>query len=301
MVSFHHRNRWSKSRRNEALAGYLFLVPSIVGYLSFTLIPIVFSFGLSFFNWRVFGKAQFVGFNNYQNLVIDPLFWESLGNTLYYVGAYLFLGTTCSLILALLVNRTMRGIWFFKMVYFLPVVTSLVAVSLVWQWLYDIRYGFINVALIWIGLEPSKWLGGRNTAMPAIIIMSVWHQAGYGMLLFLAGLQGIPHQLYESARIDGANWWQQFRHITFPLLSPTTFFVLTVSTISSFQIFDQVYVLTQGGPANATLTIVYYLYQNAFSWLDFGYASSIAWSLFILVFGVTLVQWKLSKKWVFYK
>jgi multiple sugar transport system permease protein len=198
-------------------------------------------------------------------------------------------------------NNKLRGMVFFRSCFFLPVITSTVAISTVWYWMYNTDYGLIKLAIYqFFGVVGPNWLGSTQWAMPAIIIMSVWKGAGYNMVIFLAALQGVPQELYESARIDGASWWRQMRHITVPMVSPTTFFILIISIISSFQMFEQTYVMTKGGPAYSTLSLVFYTYQQAFDYFRMGYASALAWVLFIVIMLFSFIQMAFQKKWVHY-
>jgi multiple sugar transport system permease protein len=209
-------------------------------------------------------------------------------------------GTVISLILANILNQKIRGTTFYRTAYFLPVVSSSIAVALVWAWVFNPDFGLVNEILSTFGLPRLKWLASSTWALPAIVIVSVWRGLGPSTVIFLAGLQGIPEELYDAAKIDGANARQLFRHITIPMLSPTTFFVIVVSIIGSFQVFDLVFMMTQGGPGRATLVLVYYIYQHAFRWFGMGYAASIAFVLFIVIFVLTLIQLRLSGRWVHY-
>jgi len=286
--------------RKEAVAGYLFLLPALGGILVFILGPVVAAIALSFTKWDLLTPAKFIGLSNYQELIQDPMFRKVMLNTLIFTGASVPLSLILSLGLALALNQKIKGIVVFRTIYFLPVVSSMVAVSLVWRWLYNPNYGLLNYFLNLLHLPSVNWLFSTTWAMPAIILMSVWKGLGYNMVIFLAGLQGIPQMYYESAKIDGAGKFQAFKNITLPLLSPTTFFVLVISIISSFQVFDQIFVMTSGGPAHATEVIIYYIYHNAFQIFRMGYASALAFCLFIIIFALTLLQIRLSKRWVFY-
>ncbi len=297
------RTWWGRLRRSEAGVALLFLLPNLIGFLVFTARAVIEAFRLSFYRADLLTPEVWVGLNNYQRLLFsDDLFHKVLFNTAYYTLGSVPLAIIVGLLLAVLVNVPLRGITLFRTAYFMPVVSSVVAVSLLWQWLYNSDFGLINEALRALGLRnPPIWLSDPNWAMPALIIMSIWRQAGYNMVLFLAGLQGIPQHLYEAAEIDGANAWHRFWRITLPLLTPTTFFVLVISIIGSFQVFDQALILTNGGPANATNTVVMYIYQQGFQYFRMGYASAIAWILFIIIFALTVVQWQYQRKWVHYE
>jgi len=295
------RRRLSRLQRQEALWALVFLAPDLFGFLCFTLIPVVAALILSFTKWDLIVKPTFVGFANFQNALRDETFRKVVFNTVYYTLGTVPTGMVLSLVLALALNQKIRGLGFFRTVYYLPVVSSMVAVALVWRWLYNKDFGLINWALSLFGLQPLGWLTSTKWAMPAVIIMSIWKGLGYNMIIFLAGLQGIPQHLYEAAAVDGASAWRRFWAITLPLLSPTTFFVLVMSIISSFQVFSQVYMMTQGGPADATSTIVYYIFQNAFQYFKMGYASAQAWLLFAMIFVFTLIQFRMQQEWVHYE
>ncbi len=285
---------------SEIFWGYVFLAPTIIGLALFTAGPVIGVFSMSFTSWDMLSPPKWTGFANYVDLTRTPLFWKSLINTLYYTAGTVPIGVGLSLALAILLNRKLKGIIFFRTIYFLPVVSSMVAVGVIWSWLYNAQFGLINWILMKFGLSPVSWLSSTEWAMPAVIIMSIWKLLGFYAVLFLAGLQAIPNQYYEAARIDGANWWHNFRHITLPLLSPMTLFVLIMSFIYSFQVFEQTYILSYGGPANATLTTVYYLFLNAFSWFKMGYAAAVGFVLFIFIFLITMLQLRLQSRWVHY-
>lgn len=283
------------------LEPYLYLAPVLIGIVVVTGGAIVASFLLGFTQWDLIRAPKWIGLGNYREMFSSDLFWRVFGNTLYYVALTAPLSMIGSLTLALVVNRKIRGVTFFKTVYFFPVVTSMIAVAVVWSWLYNPEYGLINFLLRELfGVEGPGWLHSTSWAMPAIALMSVWKGVGYNMLIFLAGLQSIPTELYEAARIDGAGARRRFFSITLPMLSPTTFFVLVITLIGSFQIFEQTYVLTQGGPANSTLTLSYNIYQNAFQYFRMGYATAMAYLLFAVTFVVTIVQFRLQRRWVYY-
>jgi multiple sugar transport system permease protein len=230
----------------------------------------------------------------------DRLFWIVLKNTFYYGFASVFLGTLCALLVAILMNQKVPGIAVFRTLYYLPSVTSGVAIAIMWLWLFNPQVGLINYLLSLVGIKGPGWLASQQWAMPALILMSLWGIGG-NMIILLAGLQGIPDHLYEAARIDGANKWHEFRHVTLPMLSPVLFYVIVISIIASFQIFDNVYVMTRGGPGTATLVYVMYLYQNAFEYQKMGYASAMAWVLFLIILGLTWAQFRGSRYWVYYE
>jgi ABC-type sugar transport system permease subunit len=293
------RARWRRPWRYGV--GYLYVAPLIVWFLAFNLIPMVLGFLIGFTNWNILSPAQSVGWDNYVTLWHDPLFWLALRNTLYYAVVSVLLTTVVSLGLAVALNMPLRSIIVYRTFFFLPAVTAVIAVAMVWRWLYNNDYGLVNWLLSLINLPPVNWLGDPKLAMPAVIVMSVWRSAGFNTIIFLAGLQGVSKEYYEAAELDGASRWQRFRQITVPLVSPTTFFVVVNSLIGSWQVFDQVYAMTRGGPQQATLTIVYYIYSNGFEWFKTGYASAIAYVLFLIILALTMAQFAIQRKWVFYQ
>ena len=293
------RGRLSLARREE-LAAYLFILPSFAGFVIFLIVPMVASLGISLYDWELLVPPHFIGLDNFAALAKDTVFRQVLLNTLTYTVGLVPTNIVVSLGLAVWLNTRLRWVNLYRLAFFLPVVTVTVAVALIWKWLYDPFAGLINLGLHLIGLPGPNWLSDPHWAMPALILMSVWKSFGYNMVLFLAGLQGIPASIYEAATIDGASPWQRLWRITLPLLSPTMFFAVVMTVISSFQVFDQAYIMTGGGPANATDTIVLYIYQNGFQFFRMGYASAIAWVLFTLIFIVTLVQLRAQNRWVQY-
>lgn len=298
-----HERRFLKPATREALAGYLFLLPNTIGFLIFTVLAVVASAAISLTEWDLLSPAKFIGLANYQHILTDdPLFRQVMVNTLYFTFASVPLAVLIALGLALALNQGLRGIALFRVAYFMPVITSMVVVAMIWRWFYNPDFGVLNYFLSILGVgNPPNWLASQQWAMPAVIIMAVWKQLGYNMVIFLAGLQAIPANLYEAASIDGAGRWQRFWHVTIPLLTPTTFFIIIVSIIGSLQVFDAVLVLTEGGPANATRTIVFHIWQQAFGFLQMGYAAAVAWVLFFMIFIVTLLQWRLQQRWVHYE
>lgn len=288
-------------RQARRLTAYAFLLPNTLGFVTLTLIPIVAAFGLSFLDWDFANPAKFVGLRNFMRLARDSGFKISLKNTIYYSAVSVPLTIVFALFLAALLNQRVRGIKFFRTIYFFPEISSIIAVAVVWNMLYHPTMGPINSFLRSIGIDnPPGWTASVKWAMPAVILMSVWKQVGYYTVIFLAGLQGIPEQLDQAATIDGANSWQKFRYITLPMLSPTTFLVSILLVINSFKVFDQIVIMTDGGPGRATNVLVYYIYYQAFLLFRFGYASAIATVLFALVLIVTIVQFRMEKKWVHY-
>jgi len=269
-----------------------FLAPSVLHLTVFIFTPIIFAAYLSMHRWDVvIPDKSFVGPGNFQELLSDPSFWNALKNTLLYT-LNVPLAMAISLTVAVMMNRRLKGVAFLRALYFLPSVTSFVAIALVWMWIYHPTFGVANFLLGIVGLAPLQWLNSTSTAMISVIIFSIWLSLGYQMVIFLAGLQGIPEDLYEAARIDGANSWQRFWRVTLPLLKPTTFFILVTSFISSFQVFTSIYVMTAGGPVRSTDVIVYHIYQAAWEQLRMGYASAMSWVLFVIIMIATWIQFK---------
>jgi multiple sugar transport system permease protein len=288
-------------RRRTTVAAYGFLLPNLAGFLVFTFLPVLAALLISFTNWDLLRPPEWVGFANYERLVTDTTFHRVLRNTTVYVLGTVPIQMALALLVAMALNQRIPGRTFFRAAYFMPVVASTVAVALVWRWIFHADFGLLNSALYMIGVsDPPNWLSSTRWALPAIIIMSIWQQVGFSMVLFLAGLQGVPQHLYEAAKIDGASQWDRFVHITIPMLSSTTFFVLVISVINSFQVFDQAFIMTEGGPANATNTIVFNIYRYAFQFFQMGYAASMAWVLFAIIFVVTVVQFRYQRQWVHY-
>jgi multiple sugar transport system permease protein len=281
---------------------YFFLAPALITLTVFFFLPVIAALTMSFTDYDIYSLthlkwARFVVFKNYQNLLSDPLFWKALFNTTYFVLVGGPLTIITALMAALALNsRLLRFRAFFRLTLFLPVVTTLIAVAVVWRYLYHPRFGIINYLLGFIGIQPVDWLGDPHWAMPALILLAVWKNFGYYMIIFLAGLSSIPEHLYESAHLDGATGWQQFRYITLPSLAPTTAFVTIITIIGYFQFFAEPYVMTQGGPVNATLSVVLYLYRQGFQWWRMGYASAIGFVLFLIIFTLSIVQMSLRKQ-----
>ena len=298
-----------KLNLREHIEGYLFISPWILGMVLFALGPILASFGLAFTRWNLFTEPEYVGWANFQKLAHDPLFYKSVFNTIYYTVFAVPLGLVLALGLAMLVNHRLRGVNFFRTAFFLPNVVAGIAMLLLWKWLFDPNFGLINLfldwtglmaALEWIGIGRPQWISSRAGAMPGLVFMSIWGLGG-SMMIFLAGLQNIPRELIEAAELDGAGPWKRFRYVTVPLLTPTIFFLMMVGVIASLQVFNQAYVMTQGGPAHATLFYVLYLFQTAFERFQMGYACAMALVLFIITLIVSLIQLAMGKKWVHYQ
>lgn len=292
----------SRMAREEARSAWLFLLPSFLLFLVFVLLPVLAAFGISFAHWDLFTPPKWAGLDNYRQLIFeDKLFHKVLGNTVWYVIGTVPAQMILAFFIALLLNRGVWGQNALRVIYFLPVVSSTVAVALIWSWIFNSNFGVLNLLLSKVGIQDlPKWLNSSQWALPALIIVAIWQGLGYSMVLFLAGLQGISREAYEAGEIDGAVGWRKHRYITLPLLSPTTFFVTIVSLIGSFQVFDLAFVMTQGGPANATNTIVYYVYQNAFQFYRMGYASAAAMILFAIILALTLFQYRMQNRWVHY-
>jgi multiple sugar transport system permease protein len=289
------RQGWRRLRKNWT--AYLFLAPGLLHFFVFTLFAVIFAFYLSFHKWNILEPDKpFVGLANYFRLFGDERFHQSVGNTLLFMLG-IPLTMALGLGIALLLNIKIRGQAIYRTLFYLPVITPLVVSSIIWKWIYQGDYGLLNYYLLKLGLINQKllWLSDPDLALPALIFMGVWAGAGGHMIIYLAGLQAIPEELYDSAKVDGANGWQRLIHVTIPLLSPTTFFLFVTSVIGTFQIFTQIYIMTSGGPLNRTATIGYYLYEKAFRHLDMGYATAMAFALFAMIFVFTLLQMKFTR------
>ena len=285
-------------RRGETIAGYLFLAPNFIGFIIFLLFPICFAFFIMLTDWSLAKPPAFVGLENFETMVNDRLFWKSLGNSFYYTFVAVPTGIFIAFWLALALNRKMRGIIFFRTIYFLPQITLTVAAATIWRWIYQPEIGMINHMLDLVGIDGPKWIHDTKWAMPSVIIMSNWQGIGFAMLILLAGLQGIPEEYYEAASIDGASGWQRMRFVTLPMLTPALFFVVVTSLIGAFQSFDQFFVLTQGGPAHATTPLTLYIFQNAFTFFKMGYGAALASVVFVIILIITIIQWRLARRWV---
>lgn len=271
-----------------------FVLPSFIGCVFFIFIPSIASFLLSFTNWNLLNSINFCAFDNYLELFNEREFWQIFFNTVYYAVCVTLFATIIPLVLSDLLYKKIKGSEFFKTVYFIPFITPMIVVAMIWQWIFDPNIGLVNIIL----KSNIQWLYDKSYAMPVLIFISVWKLVGYNIIIFLSGYSGINSQIYEAAKIDGAGYVKTFFNITLPMLSPTIFFVLLVTTISSFQVFDLIYLMTQGGPENTTNILVYWLYKNAFEFFNIGKASAIAYILFIIIFILALIQWKLRTKWV---
>ncbi len=285
--------------RQQARMGLLFTAPVMVLFSIFVILPAVSALFLSFTSYDILTSPQWIGLENYQRLWTDSLLRRAFQNILLYCLFYVPIMLVASILLAMALNRKRPGVTIFRAIYYLPVVTSPVAAATVWTWLLNRDFGVVNQLLAYVGVEGPAWLANTNTALFSIIIVTLWQGIGGNMIIYLAGLQGVPQDLVEAARLDGANRWQVFRDVTWPMLQTTTIFVLTVTLIGAFQLFDQAYVMTQGGPGYATLTPVYRIYQAGFTRLDMGYASSQALVLFVVILAVTLIQLRINREQVF--
>jgi multiple sugar transport system permease protein len=295
-VSAARGRRARVAARNTAI-GWSFLLPNFIGFAVLTLVPVVLLFYYAFTSWDIFGGAQWSGLANFRQMLHDASFWTAFRNTVYYTAFHIPLTLAAALALALLLNRKLKAVAFFRTVAFFPYITSIVAVAQVWNLLFSPGYGPINALLRAVGVaHPPGWTTSADWSMPAVIVVGTWREMGYYMLLFLAGLQTIPNQLYEAATVDGASAWQRFRAVTLPGLRPTTFLVTVLLTIGSFNIFDLILVMTNGGPGQSTLVLSQYIYQKGFVENQFGYASAVSVVLFALCFLVTVLQFLVNKR-----
>ncbi len=288
-------NFQSNINKNDGLTALIFILPAVLGTLIFIVIPVFFSFSLSFVDWDLLSPMKFVGLSNFKDVLTDSTFVQVLINTFVFAIASSVFAVIIPLVLACILNTKIRGSNFYKTAYFLPFITPMIVIAIVWQWVFDPNMGLLNQILH----THIKWLYDVRFAMPALIAVSVWKLIGYNMIIFLSGLSTINQEVLEAAKIDGANSWQVFKNVTVPLLSPTIFFVIVITSISSFQVFDLIYVMTQGGPDNSTMVLVYSIYKYAFEYFDVGKASAIAYILFAIIFVLVLCQWKLRKKMVY--
>ncbi|AOZ93422.1 carbohydrate ABC transporter permease [Paenibacillus crassostreae] len=288
-------------KKREGLWFYTFISPWLIGFLGLTLGPIIFSIYMSFTDWDLFQSPNFIGIENYNSLLTaDPIFWKSIGNTFFYALIAVPLGMAISLWIAYFLNKKLQGITFFRVLFYLPSIVPVVATSLLFVQLFAPTEGIINQILGLIGIEGPHWLLDSQWVKPALILMSLWGVGG-GVVLLLAGMKGIPPEFYESAAIDGASSRQSFFSITFPMLTPVIFFNLVTGIIGALQTFAQVFIMTSGGPDNASQMVVPYLFQNAFRFYKMGYASAIAWILFIIILMLTLIVFRSSSLWVHYE
>jgi multiple sugar transport system permease protein len=294
------------SRPRSPLAGesrwaLLFLAPTLIGLAVLSAGPIIATLGISLTKWDLLTAPAFVGPNNYTLLLGDDRFFKALRNTFFYTATSVPIGLTIALGLALALNQRIRGIAWIRTAYFLPVVTSTIAIALVWQWIYSPDQGLLNEALGLIGIPSQSWLNDPTLAMPAIVAMSIWQGLGVNVIIFLAGLQAIPEELLDAASVDGAGRWARFRGVVLPLLTPSIFFTGVLALIDSFQVFDQIFVLERPRATDATITVVYFIYENGFKFFKMGYASAASWILFLIVAVFTAVYFRLQGRWVHYQ
>jgi multiple sugar transport system permease protein len=295
--------RWSRLAVREAIEGYLFIAPWILGFLIFTLGPMLASLYFSFSHYSIVSPPRFIGFDNYARALggQDRLFYTSLQRTLAFAVLFVPLGVAISLGLAVALNRGLRGTTIFRTLFFLPTLTPIAAAALLWTWLLHPEVGPVNYLLSLIGIQGPRWLGSQEWALPALAVAALWGSVGGSrMIIFLAGLQGVPQELYDSASIDGANAFQRFRHITMPMISPVVFFNVVLTTLAAFRVFALAIIATDGGPSYATWFYMLHLYNQAFRSLQMGYASALAWIFFLIVLGFTIVQFRASVRWVYY-
>ncbi len=297
--------RWRPDRQWE---GYLFLLPSLAGFLLFVVLPVIVSALLSFVDWNLLRSPEWVGLLNYRQLLLrDPIFWKVAQNTVYFMVTIVPLQLAFGLILAVALNQAIRGALVYRVIYFMPVVTTIVAGAIVFQFMLNRDFGIISQAIWQLGritglpIQPPDFLNSTTWAKPAVVLLTLWKNTGFTMVIYLAALQGVPQELYDAAQVDGAGAWARFRRVTLPLVSPTTFFLFIIQMIGAFQLFTEAYTMTRGGPARSTLTVVYYIYQNAFEFGRMGKASAIAWFLFVFIFLFTLLQTRLQREWVYYE
>ena len=287
-----------------ARAGWWFVAPALMVLAVFFFIPVLAALAMSLTDFDLYALAdydtlRFVGLDNYGTLLSQPLFWKALGNTFYFVILGVPLSLGASLGAALLVNSKLaRFKNVYRTIYFAPVVTTMVAVAVVWRYIFHTRYGFLNYVLGWFGIDPIDWMGDPHWSMPAIVILAIWKNFGYNMIILLAALQSIPEDLYEAARIDGASGWQLFRHVTLPGLAPVLLLVSILTMTGYFQLFAEPYVMTEGGPLQSTLSVLYFMYEEGFKWWSLGRASAVAFLLFVLMFAITLLQLRLARRQV---
>jgi multiple sugar transport system permease protein len=290
-----------KEMRREWTA-YLMNAPGLAVFCVFVVYSVYSSIYMSFHQWDLINPAtKFVGLQNYREAFHDQIFWASIGHAIYFTLGTLILQMVIGLALALMLNTQIRGLGLFRTAYYLPVITPLVVAAIIWKWVYNADYGLANYYLqkLHVINDPLLWLADAKLAMPAVIIMTVWQAAGFNMIIYLAGLQAIPNELYEAAQVDGASPWQQFRRITFPLLLPTTFFLTIINTIGAMKAFPQIFIMTNGGPpgpGGATTTVVYWIYTQAFTFFRMGYASALAYILFLMLFAVSFLQFRWYRK-----
>ena len=280
------------------------MLPSLAGFLIFVILPMVASLFLSFGELKLNGDFTWLGIANYREMLHDSVFWQTVGNTVYFMVTIVPLQLVFGLMLAIGLNQSIRGRLVYRLIYFMPVVTTIVAAAIVFQLLLNKDFGPISSIFWEMGMTPPNFLGDPDWQKPAVVLLTLWKNTGFTMVIYLAALQGVPQELYDAANVDGATAWQRFRNVTMPLISPTTFFLFVLQMIGAFQLFTEAYVMTRGSsgtPAQATMTVVYYIYQNAFSYNRMGKAAAVAWFLFLFIFLFTLIQTRMQRRWVYYE
>ena len=295
--------RW---RPDQQWEGYLFILPSFLGFLVFIVLAVVMSLGISFSEWGLTGFKSFAGLLNYQQLLRDPVFWQTFWNTAFYIVTIVPLQLALGLIMAVGLNQAIRGVTLYRLIYFMPVVTTIVAGAIVFRLLLATNGPVNNLLATAFGLfglpfSAPNWMGSSDFSKWSVVILTLWKNTGFTMVVYLAALQGVPKELYDAAHTDGANAWQRFRHVTLPLISPTTFFLFIFQMIGAFQLFSEPFVMTRGGPANSSLSVVQYIYLAAFRDIRMDKAAAMAWVLFVFIFAFTLLQNWMQKRWVYYE
>ena len=296
-TGFHPRRR----ARKEAAWGFLFIAPNFLALIVFLLGPILAALVLSFTDWDLINPPEFVGLDNYRRMLDDQQLWVSLRNTTLFAAMAIPLTLVASLALALAVDQAFRGARLYRAAFFIPVIASVVAVGMVWRWVYNAEFGILNYVIGLVGLPPQSWLTSERLVIPSLVAVAVWKSMGFNMVIFLAGLRAIPSHLYEAAAVDGAGYWRKLWHVTLPLLTPSLFFVTVMTVIASFQVFDLVFVMTGGGPGNASRVYYFHLWQNGFQFFRMGYAAAMAWLLFAILLVATLVQMRILGRRVQYE
>jgi multiple sugar transport system permease protein len=297
--------RWRPDQQWDA---YLFILPSLIGFLAFVAFPVVVSLLLSFVDWNLLRQPVWVGWANCEQMLArDPVFWRVVRNTVYFMLTIVPLQLILGLALAVALDQGIRGRLVYRVIYFMPVVTTIVAGAIVFQFLLNRDFGLISIAIWRLGaaldlpLQPPDFLNSTSWSKPSVVLLTLWKNTGFTMVIYLAALQGVPKELYDAAEVDGAGPWARFANVTVPLISPTTFFLFIIQMIGAFQLFTEAYTMTRGGPAQSTLTVVYYIYQNAFQFGRMGKASAIAWFLFVFIFLFTFIQTRMQRRWVYYE
>jgi multiple sugar transport system permease protein len=301
MTKRHSARRPMGIQRLEARWGVLLAMPAILGYLLFVIGPIIASFGIGLTDWEIGGTPAFVGLENYRHMLTeDELFGKSLLTTAYYTLGAVPVGLIVAFAVAMLLNQRVRGKSIFRTIFYLPVLVPAVANNILWLWLFNPEFGLLNLAARSVGLPESQWIYDETTVIPSLILMSAW---GFGnaAVIFLAGLQGVPTHLYEAIEVDGGNRWHKFLYVTIPMMTPTIFFNLVLGLIGTFQVFNEAYIMTGGGPSDASLFYVFYIYRTAFTQSNMGYASALAWALFVIVLLVTVLVFRSARSWVYYE